>query len=60
MKQLFSGLLPVCASSVFLRSGEVVTPSEAEFDQSTHLSLTDVKVDSHFKPSRLEIRIKAS
>ena len=44
----------------FLRSGEVVAPSETEFDQSTHLCLTDVKVDSHLKPSRLEICIKAS
>jgi len=61
MKQLFSGLLPVCAFSVFLRSGEVVAPSETKFDQSNHLSLTDVKVvDSHLKPSWLEIRIKAS
>ena len=44
----------------FLRSGEVVTPSETEFDQDTHLSLADIKVDSHVKPSQLEVRIKAS
>jgi len=43
-----------------LRLGEVVAPSETEFDQSTHLSLTDIKVDSHLKPSQLEIRIRAS
>jgi len=37
-----------------------VTPSEMEFDQATHLSLADVKVDSHMKSSLLEVRIKAS
>ena len=35
----------------FLRPGDMVTPSETEFNQSTYLSLTDVKVDSHLKPS---------
>ena len=38
----------------------MVTPSETEFDQATHLSLADIKVDSHMKPSWLEVHIKAS
>ena len=44
----------------FLRSGEVVAPSELEYDSQTHLCFSDVRVDSHVHPSRLEIIIKAS
>ena len=52
-----------CFLSVFFwileigRSGDSL---ETEFDQDTHLSLADIKVDSHVKPSQLEVRIKAS
>ena len=44
----------------FLRSGEVVTPTETEFDQSYHLGVSDVKVDSHINPTHMEVRIEAS
>eukprot|EP00731_Ephydatia_muelleri_P033273 Em0027g21a len=44
----------------FLRSGEIVVPSDAEYDASVHLSYGDVKADSVQKPSYLEVAIKAS
>lgn len=44
----------------FLRSGEVVCPSERAFDPAIHLGVGDVKVDSHTAPTHIEVRIKAS
>ena len=44
----------------FLRSGEVVVPSDSGFDTSTHLAHGDVRVDNVRHPSFLEVRIKAS
>ena len=44
----------------FLRSGEVVVPSDAGYDRSCHLSVEDVCVDSVSAPSFLEVHIKAS
>ena len=44
----------------FLRSGEIVVLSDAEYDASVHLSYGDVKADSVQKPSYLEVAIKAS
>ena len=44
----------------FLRSGEVCVPSAKEYDSSAHLSIGDITVDSHEKPSVLSINIKAS
>ena len=45
---------------VFLRSGEVVVPSDADYDSSTHLSFGDVRVDSVDFPQYVEVRIKVS
>ena len=44
----------------FLRSGEVVVPSDTDYDVSTHLSYGDVVLDSHVDPSALEVKLKAS
>jgi len=44
----------------FLRSGEVVVPSDATFDPTWHLAYGDVKVDNVKAPRVLEVRIKAS
>ena len=44
----------------FLRSGEVVVPSDSDYDSSTHLSFGDVRVDSVDFPQYVEVRIKAS
>ena len=44
----------------FLRSGEVVAPSEVEYDPAVHLSFGDVRVDDVGMPHYLEVRIKAS
>lgn len=44
----------------FLRSGEVVVPSDAGYDQSYHLSVGDVRVDDINAPTCLEVHIKAS
>ncbi len=44
----------------FLRSGEVVVPSEASFDPAVHLAQGDIRVDSLAFPCYLEVRIKAS
>ena len=37
-----------------------MTPTETEFDQSYHLGVSNVKVDSHINPTHMEVRIKAS
>ena len=44
----------------FLRSGEVCVPSAKEYDPSAHLSMNDIAVDSHEKPSVISVNIKAS
>ena len=44
----------------FLRSGEVVCPSDAEFDSSVHLAFGDVVLDDPLNPSLLEVRLKSS
>ena len=44
----------------FLRTGEVVVPSETAYDAAVHLSVGDVRVDNRAKPTYLEVVIKAS
>ena len=44
----------------FLRVGEVVVPSDTEFDETVHLSVDGVLVDNTTSPQWLEICIKAS
>ena len=44
----------------FLRMGEVVTPSDSDFDASSHLMYTDVRLDNREAPQYLQVRIKAS
>lgn len=44
----------------FLRSGEITTPSEKEYDVQSHLCHEDVKVDSHIAPSYIQVSLKAS
>ena len=44
----------------FLRSGEVCVPSDTDFDQSAHLCMSDIAVNSHQDTSTLSIRVKAS
>ncbi len=39
----------------FLRSGEITVPSDAAFDEGTHLSFSDVTVDRLDDPSRLKV-----
>ena len=44
----------------FLRSGEVVAPTESSYDPEATLCYRDVRIDSHVKPSFMQIAIKAS
>ena len=44
----------------FLRTGEVVVPSDLGYDPAVHLSYGDVKVDAIRNPSYIEVTIKAS
>ena len=44
----------------FLRSGEIVCPSESTFDPLSHLCFGDVKVDNRSTPSAIQVTIKAS
>ena len=44
----------------FLRAGEAVTPDNAEFDLTQHLTYADIAVDSVSKPTYLQIKIKQS
>ena len=44
----------------FLRRGEVVVPSQGQYDEEVHLSIDDVKLYSRIKPSCLMVQIKAS
>ena len=55
----------LCAASVmcffgFLRSGEVVVPSDSGYDPAIHLSWGDVRVDDVECPQYLEVVLKAS
>ena len=44
----------------FLRSGEVVTPTETDFDGQCHLCYEDVRVDNRISPSYIQVTLKAS
>ena len=44
----------------FLRSGEIMVPSEAGYDGSVHLNAEDVSVDKSDNPTIVKVRIKAS
>ena len=44
----------------FLRTAEFTTPSQRDFDASTHLTLQDVAIDSRQTPSVIRIHIKHS
>lgn len=45
---------------VSLRAGEVVVPSNTEFDHSQHLTYEDIAVDKITDPSFVTVRIKQS
>jgi len=44
----------------FLRSGEVVVPTDDQYDETVHLSYGDVRVNNTANPQYLEVKIKAS
>ena len=44
----------------FLRSGEVVAPTETDFDSQCHLCYSDVRVDNRITPSYIQVTLKAS
>ena len=44
----------------FLRCGEFTVPNQSEFDVNTHLSVTDIAVDSKTSPSVIQVAIKQS
>ena len=44
----------------FLRSGEVVLPTESSYDPEATLCYSNVCIDSHVKPSFMQVVIKAS
>lgn len=44
----------------FLRAGEFTIPSLEEYDETTHLSLADIALDSHSAPTLLRVHIKSS
>ena len=44
----------------FLRSGEIVTPSQKEYDPGVHLSYGDVTVDNPADSHVVQVNIKAS
>ena len=44
----------------FLRSGEVVIPTDSAFDPTTHLAYGDIRVDSTVSPTYLEVKLKSS
>ena len=43
----------------FLRSGEVVAPSESQFDPETNLCFEDIRMDSHSHPTYMQNILKA-
>ena len=44
----------------FMRSGEIIVPSDTTFEDSTHLTFADVAVDNLTSPSMLRVHLKAS
>ena len=44
----------------FLRSGEVVSPSEPTYNSQSHMCFEDIRVDNRAAPSFLQVQIKAS
>ena len=44
----------------FLRSGEVVVPSDSGFDPTVHLCFEDISVDSCVAPASIQVFLKAS
>ena len=44
----------------FLRCGEFMVPSQAEYDPDTHLSSADVALDDKVNPSVIQVTIKQS
>lgn len=44
----------------FLRSGEVVSPTERSYDAQSHMCFEDVRVDSRSSPTFIQVQIKAS
>ena len=44
----------------FLRAGEFTVPSADAYDQTSHLSLSDVALDSHTNPSTIRLVLKQS
>ena len=54
------GCLRAQASLFFLWTGEFTTPSSKDFDKETHLSLSDLTLDSRTSPQLIQIHIKQS
>ena len=44
----------------FLRVSEFTVPTQGDYDESTHLSLKDISVDSHSNPRLIKVHIKQS
>ena len=44
----------------FLRAGEMTVPNNQAFNESTHLSISDVAVDDVTNPAVMQIKIKQS
>ena len=55
-------LWAVCCTCYFgfLRSGEICSPSQKDFDAPTHLSYSDIAVDSRDDAITIAVTIKAS
>ena len=60
----FDGCMLWAVASVcffgFFRAGELTSPSESQYDPSTHLTLADIAVDDKNSPSVIQIHLKAS
>ena len=44
----------------FLKAGEMMVPSEGEYDPEVHLNMGDVAVDDPREPTLIQLRIKQS
>jgi hypothetical protein len=44
----------------FLRAGEFTVPSQKDYNPEVHFSLADVAIDSHARPSLIQLKIKQS
>ena len=53
-------MLWAVVSLCFLRSGEVVVPSDSSYDPGQHLSFEDIAVDNQANPSCLRVSLKQS